>query len=345
MRIKDNISLGCLLLICIGLFIFSLQLNQIFFRVYHLPFGMSDVDAYACWLGQHIDYRDDCTSVPLSHLLVVEIIEHIGGIASMVWFIPFLLCFVIPILLYLLYDSMGLTESECFFSVLVFIFMSFSFLSFTFISVYAQMISFCFTILSLIFYRRSKLILFIIFMVLSIASHYMSLLFYFLLILGELIRRKYYRILVIIFFVFVYFFFSYNINYYTTLYKRAGSQQPGLYEMLFWFTFPLTFAFMFFGYLDERFKWLFLFLLLICPFIELGRGMYYFHIFMSPMVYLGYKRLCGFLDSRSKILFTLFLCGFCVIWFLQLLSLFIHSMVKEFVFRGLDASLLKTLGL
>jgi hypothetical protein len=328
--------------VCLTLFLFSYQANLMFWELFNLPFGMSDVDAYSVWLGQLVSYRLEYYPPPLSHVLFVYISIYLGGLKSLLWFTPLLLCFVMPFSLYYFYRSLGLDDSDSFWSIMLFIFGTFSLLYFSFTAVYCQILAFMFFILSLIAYTKRSWISFIVLMILTIVSHYMTLLVYGILFLFEILRAKEYRVAIAYAIISFMCIIYYGLLSFTTIFSSYTLPEPSLYIMLFVFSCPFFIPILFFTKLNMRFNIFFILLLIITPFTQGGRGLPFMHMFLAPYVLSGYKNVRKLLPPIKIIDYVFAIMV--LLWFGYFFSYMAHNMTLEFVFRGLDALKLRELG-
>lgn len=313
-----------------------------FYDTFKLPFGMSDVDAYSVWLGQLVSYRLEYYPPPLSHALFVYIVIYLGGLKSLLWFIPLLLCIVIPFSLYIFYRSLELDVSDSFWSVMVFIFGTFSLIYFSFTAVYCQILAFMLFILSLRAYTKKSWICFIILMIMGIISHYMVSLAYGILFLSEILRAKKYVFVVAYIIILLVCIIYFRLLGFITIFSSYTLPEPSLYIMLFVFSCPFFIPILFFTKLRTKFNIFFILLLIITPFTQGGRGLPFMHIFLAPYAFSGYMNVRKILPPIKIIDYVFAIMV--LLWFGYFFSYMAHNMALEFVFRGLDAEKLTVLG-
>jgi hypothetical protein len=324
---KLNPWFGGVCLLCLWLFVVFYLLNVGFWRVYSVPFGMSDLD----------NYRDMFLGLPdrgtlLSHGVFIFVVNCLGGFSALVWFVP--LCLVVNlVLLFWLYRGMGFQARRCFYSVLWFVFGSFYLLFFGFTGLLNQLFSLVFVLAGLnLLFRRFRTLA-VVFALCSCLVHYMNVGFWFLLVVSELLYTKRYNW---VFVVGVLCFVGFGLGGYRFFVPFSFYPvEPPLYLMWSLYTMPLLWVYLFFSYLPaSRYRFMVLLLFCVSPWFHLGRYMVFLHILVMPYAYQGYRNV------RRQVFYPGLFWFFNVLLFVLYvdygLSFAWHSLIQEAYFRGLS---------
>lgn len=319
----------------LGIFLILTCLNLEFYSRHSIPIGMSDVDRYVSWLGLDISDRTDFSQltrkVALTHGFFIYTVYLLGGVYALNWFIPFLISCG-GILTYFLYKGMGFDDKTSFLGFLFMVFASFYLVGFYFMALWAQLYSFFWFLLSLNFLERNKKFLGVFFALLSVAAHYMVIGVWALLLLAELYRKKRYILSTClassIVAVAVYERFLPFLTFFS-------ERQPGAYEMMAIWSFPLVWVFVFFAPLESYRHRFLIGLLSFTFFLEFGRGLFYLSLFVSPMAAKGFLELLK--NCRLRFFFIVFVFLFWIFWFSHSLQVIFFNMFEEAVLRGLTS--------
>jgi hypothetical protein len=335
-----NLYFWSLVILSLWIFVFLYAVNTAFYAIFHLPFGMGDIDRYACWLGV---VRPGC--YPLSgfsfyvHIFFISLVSFLGGLEAVLWFVPLLLV-VIPLLLFWFYRAFY-PPWFSFCSVLFFLFGSYFLFFFWFTALYSELLAIFFVILSLGFYYRDNWFGFIVFGCLGVLSHAYLGFFFVLLLLGEYFNRGFSSldvlslgvvgVIVLVMSGFLGFF---------TPFSDYPIKEPNWYLQVAGYTCPLFFVFMFFTKVNVRYFGLFVLLAFLMPFVHLGRGMVFLHLFLCPVAFGGFLSLDRCLVGLRKWLFRLFVVCFLLGYSLNFFYFMGSNMLRELPERGLSLVLL-----
>lgn len=320
--------------------------------VYSIPFGKLDVDNYMTWMGEDRDRIEWLTEtkklfgVDVVHqgfISTVNLLVHASGhnhTLVLTYFIPFLLWFVMPSAMMWFAYSVTLNLWSSFESMLFLLFGTFLLFFFGVCSVWSQFFSFIPYLLAagcLIWVLRGVgvMIPFALgFGLLSILYHPLMLGAYGLMLMGELMNRRKY-LLVLLLWVCVAVGMVWLSGHGMYVFRgNVPIKEPPLYGLLYVFTSPLVVFFTVIGFINSydmvkrRFKWYILFTLFLTPWISLMRNVIVLYPFACVYGVLGFRRLrSGLRHSWAAVLvfYGLLLNHFnYVFWY------FIRLMVIEF---------------
>jgi hypothetical protein len=329
-----------------GLFIIILMLFSIWFflfnsyyQTFKIPFGQDDVDNYWCWFKglKSIGNRYQCPAfegyskyVHISFISFIWFLGEPGKILTL--FIPYCIWWVIPIIYFLFIFELCKNSKTSFYTTLMFIFGSFTLTFFSIVAVWCQMVSFIFFILSMLFYHSDNKGFFYLSAFLSVLFHPIGLGIYVIFFLSSLLEKKKYRLLLILSILFfITLFFMNKLELITFFDHRVN--QPSIYQMFSILTCPILIPFFFLG-LDKkhRFYTFTVVLFLLMPFVQIGRGLPYLHLFFC---FFAYKGLCKIDDKYMKTFIALFI----LFSFANYFNMQLDYMYSEFVKRGLSQRL------
>jgi hypothetical protein len=305
-----------------------------FFNRYHLPFGMSDVDNYMFWLGGGPFNESDQIGL-ITHIVVLFFFGGILGLGYMFWLnvlIPVLVWLVLPLCVYWMFKSMGNDDSLAVCQTLLFMFGSFTLLFFQFTALWAELVSFILFVLALKFYTQLRYGEFMIFLVFSVLSHPFILGVWFLFFISWLWDNSHRGYAILVVTGLVGFVMLTRLSGYITLFTNYMRNEPTLYMMFFVYTCPLLLLFVLSGFEYGRFSTFMLILLVVCPFIQLGRGMPFLQLFLAYYGGLGFRRLRTILPRLFPVLCWILF----YLWFDYFFGFMNNNMVKEFVLRGIN---------
>lgn len=337
---------------CFGFFITYALFDQ-YADLYHIPFGMSDIDTYMCWWDQTTYFQSCCnifdafTTHWLIHYLVLFLGEPLDVINILV---PVLLWVFIPCGVFF-FSYAILRESEAAASsTVLFVFGTFTVFFYGICGLWSQLLAFVFLLPALAFYVLEMPFLFLFFAFLSCATHPFMFFVLGLLILSELIHYRLYWLLGVGVAVGlgVCWYLGLNIIAFTVPFSEyfphdSLKVEPNLYTMFFVFTNPVLVLFFLFGVLNTRPRlfWFIVLLSAVTPFSQLGRGLMFWHLFVSVYGYVGFRMMLVKHKHKAVILCVLMLFFF--LHYESMLSYFLDNMVYEMGLRGFNPNFLKDL--
>lgn len=297
---------------------------------YGIPFGMSDVDRYMEWFnGKELDRIS-----MLTHFIFIKTIEHIYNPYIALVFVPSLSCYIIMpgLLLYFYTGIMNLEKSsDC---VFLFVFGTFTPTMFFFTALWSQMMSFMSFILAIAFYTR-KNHLYIIASIVSIMIHpYMSMI-YFVILLTYLLKQGKIIYFTLILSLSLLTIFLTDTSNLIIPFSNYGLNEPNIYTFFFVYTSPVVVLLSLLGFKNDKYSFLTKILLFTMPFVHIGRGMVFLHVFlvMYAAEYI----------SKLSVYRSFFVYALIILW-LQFFVWFISTnMLYEMGLRGLNGDFLADL--
>lgn len=309
---------------CFCLYLFFVGLGIRYYDDYRLAYGMSDVDRYNAWLdGEPLSGK-----VYYVHGFVLWLLSLVPNRNyTLNYIIPFVVWLVLPFSLFRFYNTLSKDKEDNISRVVFFIFGTFTLLFFQYTALWAELLAFVFFIWALSW----RGVWGIIFAVLSVLAHPMMAGIWFLYVLAYLWDRG--AILVFISLALagagcVYVSGAYTI---LTFFSDYTGNEAGLYMMFYVYTCPLLIMFAVMSRTKTRLESFIFLLFVVTPFIQIGRGLPFAHIFLAYYALDGYHQLREHLGQ----LFYPFTFALVFLWFEYFLGFIQGNMVKELVLRGL----------
>ena len=307
------------------LFFVVFAANNWFILNFDKPWGMIDIDRY---VELRNDYR--LGDKVQNHILTIMLFDWFGDL----WFTPLLFGLVFPVSVWFFYRSFS-KESVSVFQFFLFFLGTFNFIFFWFTALYAQALACCCFMLGVGLIRHRHLFLGLSLLVLSCFFHeYMFAVYFLILIVLSFFYDRWLGVLlsVIGFFVCVKFKHAWVwSSYYTWV-------EPGVYMMLFTFTFPLVWFMAFLG--AKRLTFWSAVTAVFCvvmPFITIGRGMFFSHLFG---VFFAGQYLREVYVRRGWVVVAVVIL-LCCLWLNNIFDVTMKNMMLELPYRGLDKDRLK----
>jgi hypothetical protein len=318
-------------------FIFFMGLGYTYTNHYNIPFGMSDIDRYLCFLQMpSIAECEKLTAYTFfTHFYVFFIFAN--QTPQMInYTVNMFIWLLMPVCFYIFAREWLENQDNAVHSILYLMFGTYIYFFFGYMMLLAQLTSFIFYLLSLAFLTEKQYKKGLIFAFMAFIGHPYVLIIYILWFLAYgIYHKKHHLILPTLILTLLLFNFG-GLSYFTVFFNTRP--QPTLYDVFFIFTNPLLSFLFFIGLLVKKpdVNHVFtLILLFTAPFSNLSRALPFLHVMMVVYAYIGLKHIMKKARHGQYIEFV-FLCSL-ILHFLYMFSYFNGNMLHEMGLRGLSS--------
>ncbi len=324
------VSLVCCFMIFLGL-------SDLFSSIYGIPFGMSDIDRYLCmWEPSGVGCGQEYYLAFYTHFYTFYVFAPLDPFLFN-FVLLVLLWFVLPCVFYLFSREFLVVPDSAIHPTLYLMFGSYVYFFFGFMGLLAQLTSFLFFVVSMMYFEKGKPLKGLVCCLLSVVGHPYVLGVYFLYVVSFGIFRGDKQFILVCFILSLCLVWYLDVDILRFTFFSARNPQAGLFHLFFLFVNPLLVLFGLLGLLNanrSHNKSFTLLLLCFSPLSLDARLMPFLLIFLVNYAYIGLRH-CIHSVKNGRYL-ELFLLLSILIQFSYLFHHFFVLVTSTLEMRGLN---------